>query len=361
MKKENSHLYALFKKTTFSIIFGLRPRLSFLLMLILPLISLLQSCNSSTSQNRKAEFEEWTQNNDKIKVLSTTNMISDLVKQVGGEYVNNLTLIQGELDPHSYQLVKGDDEKLAYAQLIFYNGLGLEHGPSLYNHLIANKKAIPLGDLLNDRHSDAVIYVSGQRDPHIWMDISLWSYLVPIIVEVLSQQDPIHAQEFVENGKKLQAEMSKTNEEVYALLHRIPEKNRYLVTSHDAFNYFARAYLTEEGERESGTWRKRFAAPEGLAPESQLSSADIKAIIDHLKEYQIHLIFPETNVSRDSIRKIIQASKEQGIDVHIACCPLYGDAMGPPGSEADTYLKMIYHNAKMLSEEMALNHQQTKN
>ncbi len=322
-----------------------------LFTLIIPLLCLLHSCNGKSSA-RQAEFEQWTQADDKIKVLSTTNMIGDIVQQVGGEHVNNLTLIHGELDPHSYQLVKGDDEKLAYAQLIFYNGLGLEHGPSLHNYLVHNKKAISLGDLMNDRNPGLIIYVNGQKDPHIWMDISIWSGIVPLIVEALSRQDPAHTQDFVKNGEKLQAEMSNINAEVYDLLHRIPEKDRYLVTSHDAFNYFARAYLAEKGERESDSWHKRFAAPEGLAPESQLSTADIKAIIDHLRKYHVRMIFPESNVSRDSIKKIVQAAKEQGIDVHIACCPLYGDAMGAPGSEADTYLKMILHNAKMLSEEM---------
>lgn len=79
---------------------------------------------------------------------------------------------------------------------------------------------------------------------------------------------------------------------------------------------------------------------------------NIKAIIEHLKTYQIHLLFPESNVSRDSIRKIVHAGKEQGLNVKIACCPLYGDAMGQPGSEGETYLKMILYNARTLATHM---------
>lgn len=320
--------------------------------LILICTFFLQACERKTSA-RQEEFEKWTQNDGKIKVLSTTNMINDLVKQVGGDYVNGLTLIQGELDPHSYQLVKGDDEKLSYAQIIFYNGLGLEHGPSLHHYLTENKKAIPLGNLISYNNPGLLIYADGQKDPHIWMDISIWSKAVPFIVESLSHLDPAHAQYYADNGAKLQDEMNKVHKQVKEILHQLPEQDRYLVTSHDAFNYFARAYLTEDGEIESVNWQKRFAAPEGLAPESQLSTAHIKEIIDHLKRYNIHLIFPETNVSRDSIRKIVQAGKEEGLDVRIACCPLYGDAMGPPGSDGDTYLKMILHNAKLLAQHMA--------
>lgn len=312
---------------------------------------LLSGCSSDHKQ-RQAHFQQWIQNNGKVKVLSTTAIINDLVKQVGGDHVDTIVLIQGELDPHSYQLVKGDDEKLAAAQIIFFNGLGLEHGPSLHTYLLKNPKAIALGDLVDRQQPGLIITVNGQKDPHMWMDISLWTKTVPFIVQVLSQQDPAHAADYQANGQKLQSEMEKGHQEAKALMHEVPANKRFLVTSHDAFNYFARAYLSEEGEIESGEWEKRFAAPEGLAPESQLSATDIKAIIAHLKRYQIHLLFPESNVSRDSIRKIVQAGKEQGLDVQIACCPLYGDAMGQPGSEGDTYLKMILYNARTLSEHM---------
>lgn len=313
---------------------------------------MISGCASDQHQKRQTHFQQWVHNNGKVKVLCTTAIIDDLVKQVGGEYVDTIALIQGQLDPHSYQLVKGDDEKLAFAQVIFYNGLGLEHGPSLHTYLVRNPKAIALGDLVDRQKPGLIIYVHGQKDPHMWMDIALFAKTIPFIVQALSQQDPAHAVDYAANGQKLQAEMGEVHEQVKNIMHQVPENKRYLVTSHDAFNYFARAYLSGNGEIESGEWEKRFAAPEGLAPESQLSVTDIKAIIQYLKRYQIHLLFPESNVSRDSIRKIVQAGKEQGLDVQIACCPLYGDAMGEPGSEGDSYLKMILYNARTLSEHM---------
>lgn len=315
-------------------------------------IALMNGCSSDQRQDRQARLQKWIQNNGKVKVLSTTAMIDDLVKQIGGEYIDTMALIQGDLDPHSYQLVKGDDEKLAFAQVVFYSGLGLEHGPSLRYYLMQNPKAISVGDKIEKQDPSLVVYVQGQKDPHIWMDISLWSRIIPFIVEALSRQDPAHAAFYQANGEKLKGEMEKVHQQVKEIMHQVPARDRYLVTSHDAFNYFARAYLSEEGEVESGKWEKRFAAPEGLAPESQLSATDIKAIIDHLKRYQIHLLFPESNVSRDSIKKIVQAGKEQGLDVKIACCALYSDAMGPPGSEGDSYLKMIIYNARTIAGEM---------
>ncbi len=315
-------------------------------------IIMMIGCSNEQRSKRQAEFQQWISDNGRLKVLSTTGMINDLVQRIGGEHVDALTLIQGELDPHSYQLVKGDDEKLMFAQLIFYNGLGLEHGPSLHQHLVDNSKAYALGDYIEKQNPSLVVYVNGQKDPHIWMDISIWSRAIPLIVDTLSQQDPSHAADFKLSGSKLQKEMADVHEEVKQIMQQVPSHKRYLVTSHDAFNYFARAYLSEGNEQETGEWSKRFAAPEGLAPESQLSVTDIKAIIDYLKLHQVALVFPETNVSRDSIRKIIQAGQEQGLQVQMACCPLYGDAMGKPGSEGDSYLKMIKYNAKTLADHM---------
>ena len=95
-------------------------------------------------------------------------------------------------------------------------------------------------------------------------------------------------------------------------MQAIPSEKRFLVTSHDAFNYFTRAYLASEDELETDSWQKRFAAPEGLAPESQLSPSDIQHIIGHLHKYNINVLFPESNVSKDSIRKILQARKCKG-------------------------------------------------
>lgn len=307
---------------------------------------LLWACTGNMPKNSQG----WGNNQGKIKVLSTIAMIDDLVKQIGGEHVETRILIKGELDPHSYQLVKGDDEKLSNADLIFYNGLGLEHGPSLQRHLQENLRAIPLGNEIQNQFPQLILHYNGQLDPHIWMDISLWSKAVPLIVSALGKKDPTHAEFYKKNGDRLMNEMLSAHENVRNQMLAIPDEKRFLVTSHDAFNYFTRAYLATEDEQANNGWQKRFAAPEGLAPDSQLSATDIRLIIEHLKRYQIHVLFSESNLSKDSIKKIIDAGKEQGLDLSIATPYLYGDAMGQPGSDGDTYLKMIQHNATTIGK-----------
>lgn len=313
---------------------------------------LLIMCLSCAPQAGKYPRQDWFSSNGKVKVLTTIAMIDDIVKRVGGEHIDSLPLIKGELDPHSYQLVKGDDEKLGSAHLIFYNGLGLEHGPSLQQYLYQNPKAIGLGNLLLKQNPELILEEKGQIDPHIWMDISLWSQTVPTIVKELSRVDPEHRKEFELNGEMLVRDMLLAHQTAFETLQNVPQEQRYLVTSHDAFNYFTRAYLAEKDELAHEQWRPRFAAPEGLAPESQLSATDIQNIIEHVKRYQVHVIFPESNVSKDSLRKIVQAAREKGLQIRIADKNLYADAMGDPGTDGDTYLKMIQHNAKTIADNL---------
>lgn len=312
------------------------------------LILLLLTACTSESDSAKAVGTV-----KKLRVISTTAMINDLVQSVGGDHIASYTLIEGSLDPHSYQLVKGDDEKLGRADLIFYNGLGLEHGASLHYYLENSPKAVSLGGFIYKTHPEKILHVSTQFDPHIWMDASLFAEGIPAIVEALSRSDPEHAEEYAANGKKRQEALQTLHERVKGILHGVPQEHRYLVTSHDAFNYFARAYLAEPEEPES-VWTERFQAPEGLAPDSQISSADIQFILNHIKRYNVPVIFPESNVSQDSIKKIVDAASEQGFHVTIPRERLYGDAMGKSGSEGATYEGMILYNAKLLEHYLNL-------
>jgi manganese/zinc/iron transport system substrate-binding protein len=303
----------------------------------------------SKTQNPSA-VEVWAMQNGKVKVLSTTAMIDDIVGQIGKEKIDHIALITGEIDPHSYELVKGDDEKLNLASVIFYNGLGLEHGASLRYQIEHHPKAVGVGNALLERDPKLILHADKEIDPHIWMDISLWTRIIAPIVETLSQIDPDSEQFYRQNADTLREKMLQEHQDIYHNLQNIPKERRYLVTSHDAFNYFTQAYLASPSETTQEQWQKRCEAPEGLAPDGQLSASDIQKIVNHLAEYHIPVIFPESNVSRDSLKKVIHACAQKGIAVTISSEELYGDAMGPPKSDADTYLKMIRHNANVLTQ-----------
>ncbi len=307
-------------------------------------------CFFGCSQERKEE-DLPSQESHCMKVLSTTGMIGDIVSRVGGNRIESSVLIFGEIDPHSYELVKGDDEKIEDAVLVFYNGLNLEHGASLQYKIRSHKGNVSLGAYFLEHYPDLILFEKEQMDPHIWMDISLWAKIVDPIVVALSEKDPEGKNYYIERGALLKKEMLEKHEHLKSILQQIPANKRYLVTSHDAFGYFTRSYLALEEELKTGAWRPRFAAPEGLSPDGQLGAMDLQKIIHHLIEYHIEIVFPESNVSRDSLYKIVNACKEKKIKVRFSTDTLYGDCMGPHGTTEGTYLGMISHNAQVLIKE----------
>ncbi|MDB6081067.1 MAG: putative periplasmic solute binding family protein [Chlamydiia bacterium] len=322
------------------------------LVLLVVVLVISSSCSKEERMARDDGLRQWMSENGKKKILCTTGMVRDIVQKVGGEYIETYTLIQGEHDPHSYQLVKGDDEKFLRADVIFYSGLGLEHGPNLNHFLEKNSKAYSLGDFILNKTPDKIIYMDTTIDPHVWMDVSLWSTCVPFIVKTLCMLAPEHKDEIKKNGDDLMRDLKCVHEDVLKILHTIPPKKRYLVTTHDAFNYFTKTYLADTVEVENGNWRNHCQAPEGLAPDSQLSTVDIHRLIDHIIAYNIFTIFAESNVSQDSIKKLVDAAEQKGHHVCIAKKPLFADSMGPKGSTADTYEKMIQYDAQTIANEL---------
>ena len=311
----------------------------------------LLSCCGKTEVSSNV-FNQWMQSSDKIKVLSTVAMIDDIVRQIGKEKILHMPLISGQIDPHSYEIVKEVDEKIKMAIVVFYNGLGLEHGASLSNHLLNHKNAIALGDIVAHKVPQEMIYIDRTLDPHIWMDISLWSLIIDPIVQELSRLDPDSAEFYKNNGKNLLEAMQRMDKKIYHAIHEIPSSQRYLVTSHDAFNYFTRAYLANPDEE---YWQSRVNAPEGLAPDGQLSSSDIQYIVNFLLEKHIQTVFPESSVNRDALNKIIHDCQKKGLKVHMARSPLYSDSMGEKNSGADNYLDMMWHNTSVILSEWKKN------
>jgi len=301
------------------------------------------ACGGAKRQGRA--LHEWLQPNEKVKVLCTTEMIADVVRRVGGERIDTLTLITGELDPHSYELVKGDAEKFERADVIFCNGLGLEHGASLSTKIKQHKKSVTVTKSITEKD---LIVIDGQLDPHVWMDMTLWVQTVDPIVSALRSIDTEHATEYVERGNILKEEFRNQEAKIVQLLHSIPEEKRYIVTTHDAFNYFTRRYLAKSEEASSGSWKKRCSAPEGLAPESQMSMQDIMSISEFLVEHKIPVVFPESNLSPDSLRKVASVCEGKGFRVLICTKPLYGDSVGSAADGADSYFGMMSVNAKTI-------------
>lgn len=283
-------------------------------------------------------------NKKQISILATTAMIGDLVKQVGKEHVVVDVLIPSALDPHSYELVKGDDEKFAQADLIFYNGLNLEHGISVRRQLKKfHEKSVCVTDPLIDK--GVLFEMDGVIDPHVWMDISLWMHALTPIKEMLSQLQEEHQEEFEENFQKIKQMMEIADKEALERFHAIDPKRRFLVTSHDAFCYFTKRYLSEDTDED---WRVRCIAPEGLAPEAEMSSFDLKRVLAYISQNQIKVLFTESNLPSLSVKRLIDAGKKGGLEIRLSQKALYADSMG----SCESYLEMMHHNVFLIAEEL---------
>ena len=308
-------------------------------------LSLILGSASSDEKARAARTDQWMEASDKVKILTTTAMIQQLVDMVGQERVDCLSLITGAIDPHRYELVKGDREKIDRADAIICNGSGLECGASLRAALEKEQEVLFLGEAIFSQHPDQAVWIEGVIDPHIWMDAELFSLGVDPIVALLTRKDPAGAAVYRRQGDEAQAALKAFSRRMSEKMKRVPQEKRFLITSHDAFNYFTRKYLAEPGEKE---WAQRTLAPEGLVPEGQLSVLDLQRVCDFLCSHQLGVVFSESNMSQSALKKVIAICHEQGLEVKLADAPLYGDAMGDSGEESGAYFRMVEHNVDTL-------------
>lgn len=268
-----------------------------------------------------------------LNVVATVGMIADVARNIGGTCVEVTALMGAGVDPHLYSATERDVESLFEADIIFYGGLNLEARligvfeqieQGLGKAVIAVGEGIPEDLLLNDSNYDA-------PDPHVWMDVQLWMYAAEAINEGLSASLPARAAYFAANADAYLSEMQSLDEYVRAQIARIPETRRVLVTAHDAFQYFSRAYDIE------------VYAPQGITTEAEVGVQDIRQTIGLLVERDIPAIFVETSVSPDVIEAIIAGAEAQGHEVIIGGA-LFSDAMGDEGTPEGTYLGMIRSN-----------------
>lgn len=278
-------------------------------------------------------------------VVTTTGMIGDLVRAVAGPDVNVVNII-GATDPHSYKPATSDVIMMRKADVIFYTGLMLEAKMGEILDELAGKgkqKIVALGEVL----PEARLILEGEAgskefDPHVWMDVRLWAYTLPAIVEVLSEWKPAKAEEFAANAEKEKARLDALDQYMRYVLATVPTEQRTLITAHDAFSYFGRKYGIEV---------------EGIQGVSTLDEAGQKrlsGLIDMVVNKKISSIFVESSVPEKNINALIEGAAAKGFTVGKGG-QLYADAMGPEGSYEGTYIGMMDHNATTIAKALGGN------
>ncbi len=251
--------------------------------------------------------------NRKPVLVTTTTMVTDLVRQLAGDSFDIQPLMGPGVDPHLYKPTQEDVAKLTKAKVIIFSGLHLEGKMAdIFRHLGTQDKLIlGMGDQLPE---DKVMKIEdSQHDPHFWGDANLWALTVPSVVKILSNAVPSQGEEFQRRGREVQNALSALHEKLKKVAETVPRRNRILVTSHDAFRYFGAAYGFE------------VIGVQGISTDSEAGLNDVARVIDLIKAKQVRAIFVESSVPPGTIQRI---SKDSGA---LIGGELLSDALGQPG------------------------------
>jgi manganese/zinc/iron transport system substrate-binding protein len=274
-----------------------------------------------------------------IRVVTTIGMITDIVENVGGERVHVTGLMGPGVDPHLFRASERDVVRLASADLVFYNGLHLEAGMARVLERMADSGR---GTVAVTENIDRDVLLAppefeGAYDPHVWFDVMLWKHAAETVRDALIQADPAHADAYRANAGDYLAKLEELHAYVTDRAERVPPERRVLITAHDAFNYFGRAY----GFQVLGL--------QGISTESEASIADVQVLADFIAELKIPAIFIESSVPQRNVEAVQAAVRARGFDVRIGG-ELFSDAMGDAETKEGTYIGMVRHNIDTITD-----------
>ncbi|MGX7144940.1 metal ABC transporter solute-binding protein, Zn/Mn family [Facklamia languida] len=276
----------------------------------------------------------------KPKVTVTTTFLQDMVKVLAGDLVEVDLIIPAGEDPHRYTTKPKDLEKLTQADLVLYHGLHFE------GRMIDLLE--PIGHAVSQSFTDQEI---GQMDedgesvvdPHFWFDIPLYKKACEEASQALKEVLPDSADTIDANLQAYLKELDQLDQEVKEKIQAIPEEGRYLITPHDAFNYFSRRYDIP------------VKAPQGVSTDSEVSNKDIQDTVQFIVDHKIKAIFAESTTDPERMAKLQEACKTQGFDVQVVSGEdqeLFSDSLASPGKKGDTFLEMFRHNADLIYDHL---------
>lgn len=270
------------------------------------------------------------------QLVCTTGMIADAVEAIAGEHACVHRLMGPGVDPHLYRPRERDVHKIAQADALFYNGLHLEgRMGEIFETMHRRVLTVPVARTI----PPALLLSCGDNgivDPHVWHDISLWLYAVHEIGNALAQLDPAHSDWYAARTADYVDHLKKVDKRVRAVLAHVPPAQRILVTAHDAFGYFGRAY----GFKVIGL--------QGMSTDAQVGTKDIQELAHYIVMHNVKALFLESSIPPRSIQAVQNAVLARGWRVAIGP-ELFSDALGDAASGAATYNDMIMHNARIIA------------
>ena len=275
---------------------------------------------------------------ERVRVVATVGMVGDAAARIGGDRVEVETLMGPGIDPHVYKASEGDLRRLERAHVILYGGLHLEAkmadvfarvGGERLTRAVA--EAVPQRLLL--RPAD----FEGAYDPHVWFDVRLWRHAVEAVRDTLVERDPAGAPGYRANAAAYLAELDELDAYVRARAAEIPRERRVLITAHDAFAYFGRAYGFE------------VRGLQGISTASEAGAGDVQGLARFIADRRIPALFVESSVSPRTIEAVREAVAARGFRVRRGG-ELFSDALGDAGTPEGTYVGMVRHNIDTIVE-----------
>ena len=278
-----------------------------------------------------------TKDNGKLNVVTTTSMITDLVKNIGGDSINVQGLMGSGVDPHLYKASEGDVSKLVNADIIFYNGLHLEGKlVEVFEKMGSSTKTpIALADQLDENTLIGSDYFASNYDPHVWFDIDYFRQFAIKTAEVLTKNNPENVDFYNKNLSIYNEKLRALEKKIKLKIETLPKDKRILVTAHDAFNYFGKAYGFE------------VVGLQGLSTATEAGVQDVQKLAAFIIEKKIKAVFVESSVPRRTIEALQAAVNSKGHDVEIGGT-LYSDALGNAGTIEGTYIGMFEYNVNTI-------------
>ncbi len=293
--------------------------------IVLSLTLLLAGCSQPAANTDSTK--------DKLEVVATTTMLADLSRIIGGEAVTVSGLMGPGIDPHLYQASAGDVTLMQEAEVVVYNGLHLEGkmGEIFENLTRLDVYVLCIEDgidksMLLVSEDDAQVY-----DPHIWFDVAIWKQAAQAVAEGFQEADPGNSGEYGTNLENYLKELDELEEYIRERSLELPEEQRVLVTAHDAFQYFGKAYGFE------------VRGLQGISTDAEAGTADVSALAEFIAERRIKAIFVESSVPPKTIEALQAAVQSKGFDVVIGG-ELYSDSLGDETSGDGTYILTFRSN-----------------
>ncbi len=274
----------------------------------------------------------------RLRVVTTTNWITDTAEQIGGDRVAVTGLMGAGVDPHLYNASAGDVDTLRDTDIALWNGLELEaQMADVFETIGEEKPVVAVGEAIPQERLLSFEGKSGEVDPHVWFSPSRWKAVATAIARTYAESDPEGTQTYETNLEAFLAELDEVDAYARERFAQIPENSRVLVTSHDAFAYFGDEYDFD------------VVAIQGISTQDEATPADIERVARVIAQRDINAVFVESSVPRRTIESVIAAAAQQGQSVEIGG-ELFGDAAGDRGTPEGTYVGALRHNIDLIAD-----------